>query len=201
MELLRPYVSVSEMQAFLDNRDGGEEERIKEAINQASRYIEDRCRRDFWFHDHTTTAHTVKRGDICGQVCLLPFEILTLTEVKVDDTVLTEGLAEDDYWYESGSRIIRCTDTSWGDEPFRQTLTVKGTFGYALDAESPLELPPPLLPGGLKEAAKQIAAAMSGLWKKTRMGLEGTESFTQTTIPAGVAGMLKQFTILSRTIL
>jgi hypothetical protein len=196
MSLLRPYCSVDELRAFIRNDDPEIEDRLVESINNASRYIEDTTGRDFTYHDHATTAYQVKRQDIIADQVILPFEIITLTQVISDgqEQIARAGdyTASYDYCYDAGSRILTHID-SWGS-----IVAVKGTFGYALAATDSANQPPPTLPGRIKEACKQIAAAMSGLWQKQKVGLAGTESFFVTSVPREVKDLLRPYVLSHR---
>lgn len=198
MSLDRPYCSMDELRSFISNNNPADEDTLIRAINQASRLVDDKTLRDFWFHSYTTSYYTVKRVDVSGDLALLPFEIITLTEVKLDDELLIEGI-EDDYIYEAGSRMLRHI-SSWGAEPFKGVLKVKGTFGFALDADDPDTMPPPTIPPKIKEATLMIAAAKSGLWTKSRIGISGErESFIETKIPSDAGRLLMQYKLSHRT--
>lgn len=163
--LLRPYCSLSDLQDFLGNDTPDNVNTLLRAINRASRVIEDKTGRNFWFNDYSTSAYRVFRSDVTPKRALLPFEIITLTEVSEDEEVLEEG-SDNDYIFDVGTRSIQFTsDRTF---PYTGTLLIKGTFGYALaDAPNSQTQPPPLLPGEISDAALRIAAAYSGLWEKS----------------------------------
>lgn len=191
MDLLRPYCSVSDVRAFIEN-DAGDDDVFKSAINRASRHIEAVCDRNFWYNDYSSTAYSVRRSAVMPAAIYLPFEIITLTQLTLDDEVLTEG-AEEDYYAEEGvnSRVINGVFTY----PFTGTLTIKGTFGFALDPD-PDNNPPPGLYGDLHDAAIRIAAAFSGLWKKTVRAFDGNpETSLVQSVDASVMKVLHKYKV------
>lgn len=192
MDLLRPYCSVSDVRTFIEN-DNGDDDVFKSAINRASRHIEAVCDRNFWYNDYSSSAYSVRRYAVMPTAVYLPFEIITLTELTVDDEVLVEGV-EDDYYAEEGvnSRVINGTFTY----PFTGTMRVKGTFGFALDTADPDNNPPPGLYGDLHDAAIRIAAVFSGLWKKTVRGFDGgNETSLVQTVDASTMRVLSKYKV------
>ncbi len=192
--LLRPYCTIDDVRRHIGNTSAADED-LEVAINRASRYIEDKTGRNFWFNDYSEAAYTVRRIDVIGDMALLPFEVITLTEVSQDDAVLTEG-TEGDYSFEVGERVIK-SNSSWSTAiPYTGTLTVKGTFGFELDETDPDEAPPQGLPEPINTACILVAATYSGVWMKSITGLGGErESVLVQRIPTEVAGLLKPFSV------
>lgn len=218
-DLLRPYCTLADVQNFIGNSQSDITSLLQDSINQASRMVEDMCGRWFWFLDYSSTAYTVPRPRVVGNIILLPFEVLTLTEVAIDGVVQ----ASDTYDYRAGERtIVRVygsgvsssydSSTSqaetpvaidWLDGQLTGTITVKGTFGYALEttgsgegATPVITVPPPLLPYQIRRATMQIAAAISGQWRKERVSLDGQrDSILETRIPTEVDGLLKKYKV------
>lgn len=196
MTLTRPYCSLAQLQDHIGNADPDKQDLLESAINRASRFVEDKTGTDFWFHDHSTTALTVNRRDVLGDQVLLPFPIITLTEVSNDGEVLVEGV-DNDYFFEVGERAIQGL-AAFGSIPFVGTLTVKGTFGYTLDTVDPTNLPPPTIPGTINQAAILIASAYSGLWQKSVRSLTGgTDNYFVQDVPKEALTLLKSFKLVA----
>ncbi len=188
MDLLRPYCTLDAVRRNLENA-AADEDLLKEAVNRASRKIEDATGRNFWFNDYTETAYRVKRADIIGPLILLPFEVITLTEVLTDGEALEEG-SEGDYVFEAGDRLLRSVADWTGN------IDLTGTFGYALAELEPDTSPPPLLPEAVSTAAIVIASVYSGLWRKSIRGVDGTpETIVQNTIPPQILKSLERFNV------
>ena len=136
MALSKPYCTVADVKSYTGDSDLGTGT-CENAINYASRFVEQHCRRSFWYQDHTSTAFTVDYRDITPEIIYLPWPIITLTEVKQEDTVLDA----DAYTGMSDGRIRlrKNTKSIWraishdkyifNDE---LDITVKGTFGYTI---------------------------------------------------------------------
>jgi|SRR6185503_10888249 len=223
--LFYPYTSLAAVQQETKNRDSDKEDWFKECINNASRIIEEELRRDFRFHDHTSSALTVKSSWFAGQEIFLPWPILTLTEVKINED---DALSSDDYIYENGAlnkgnAVIRRRGAGWGsdadviiiggslfdseeygslDRPTKaypdRTLTkvyLKGTFGYALVSSS-TAVTPVDIPEKVKRAATLTAAAISGYMRKEIMGMDGErQSLMDTRIPPAAWALIKNLKV------
>lgn len=191
--LLRPYCTLLSVQQVTGNSEADGVEQILRSINEASRLIEDQCETDFWFHDHTETALKVAQGSIVGKVAFLPYPILSLTEVLVDD--LSIDLAETDF--DVGKPYLRSVITDWGSIPFTGKMLLKGTFGYILSDPPVLNglvQPPTNVPESIRRAAMLMAAAMSGLWHRERVGIDGDKTtMLETRIPGEVDSLLKKW--------
>lgn len=173
MPLLRPYTTVERVRDFVGNYDSENEDRFIDAINRASRLVEAETKVWWWFFDFSSTAYDVPRRDVLDSVIVLPWPILTLTEVVQDDTTLTEGASEGDYFFDVGETVVR-SSASWGGIPYSGTITMRGTFGYALDEADPTGAPPPTLPADINEMATEIAAVFSGFWRRSIRAADGT---------------------------
>jgi hypothetical protein len=216
--LLRPYTTVADVQRETKNSGSELDDWYQECINLASRYIEDRCKRDFWFHDHTSTPLKVNRRRVMEDRAILPYPIVTLTEVRVfsdidDPDDGNDVWDTDEYFFEEGERTIHAeAENDWkfsgapgrfGSYPFRGFLWVKGTFGYPLETESgadPDTTPPPTLPAGVRRAATLIASAISDELHKEQVGLDGVRvELLDTRIPKEATYLLERYRDLIET--
>lgn len=196
MPLQRPYCSVLQLREFIGNDDPEIEVKLEEAINSASRLVDQRLGSSVWFQDYSATFYTVDPRDNIGAFIVLPFPIITLTELTQDGETLTGGIygeVEDtDYTFIPGTRTI---NSAGG---FTGVVKVKGTFGYPLDANDPDNLPPPTLPFDINDATIKAAAALSGLWKKTSRSLGGeSETVLVQAIPNDVLNRLRNMRLTS----
>jgi len=205
--LLRPYTTLAEVQRETKNSGSELDDWYEECINLASRYIEERCKRDFWFHDHTTTPYEIKRRNVYADVAVLPFPIITLDEVRVFTDIEDPANANDvwdatEYYFVTGERPIHAEgEWQFGEYPFVGFFRVKGTFGYPLAAGAEITTggtadttPPPRLPTNIRRAATMIASALSNENHKEQIGLDGVRvELLETAIPSQVHAMLERF--------
>lgn len=232
--LFYPYTSLTAVQKECKNSESSNEDWLKECINDASRMVEEYTRRNFRYHDYAAADLTVKTTWIAGKHIFLPWPIITLTQVKVNDDVLPDT----DYSWENlndgkGTAVItRGLVRSWdaepvpfevsgclneredggaayhrlfGDsdyapataapDPVLYTITLRGTFGYALSGGS-TEVMPPGIPVNVKRATTLIAANISGLNRKEQVGLDGEkQNILDTRIPSDALNLLKPYRI------
>lgn len=189
--LVKPYCSLPDVQDVCGVSDPDLDDKLSGAINSASRLVDEMTGRDFWFHDHASTAYQVRRASVISDLVLLPFEIITLTEVNVDDSLLDL----EDLYYEVGRDSIQ-NQAPWGAYPFTGTILLKGTFGFALAATDPTISVPPTMPASITRATALIAAALSGEWKKERVSPDGSrESLLEVRIPAEAKALLLQWDV------
>jgi hypothetical protein len=212
--LLRPYTTRAEVQRETKNSGSELDDWYLQCINLASRYVEERCKRDFWFHDHSATAYVVDRRRVLEDVVVLPFPIITLTELRVfSDVSLPNDPNDvwdaDEYYFVAGEPSIHAeAETDWkfagasgrfGSYPFRGFLHIKGTFGYPLatefeegfDADT---TPPPSVPFHVRRACTLIAAAISDEMHKEQVGLDGVRvELLETKIPREALMFLERY--------
>ncbi len=191
--LVRPYCTLQSVQEVTGNSEEDGIEKTLRSINEASRLIEDQCGAGFWFYDHTSTPFKVPQGSVIGKVAFLPFPVLSLTEVTVDGIVV--DLAETDI--DVGEPYVSSLVTDWGGSPFSGKMLIKGTFGYVMSPPDPnngLALPPSNLPESVRRACMLMAASMSGLWHRERVGIDGEKTtMLETRIPAEVDSLLSKW--------
>jgi hypothetical protein len=205
--LSNPYCTLEDVKSECKIASTDRNDVIAEAINSASRGIDERCRRDFLFHDHASTAYRVPSHCIAENKLFLLWPVITLTEVKLvasdgTETVLDPG----DYEFENGGVCATITrDGRWlvedgftgdGLAP-RRTHTrppriyLKGTFGYTWAAAT---APAATLPFNIRRACTVIASVWSGLSMKQIVGAGGTvETVSQKTIPKEALELLSKY--------
>lgn len=212
MALTQPYTAVEDVQKETKNSSSSETTWYETCISQASRMVDEHCLRDFWFHDHSSTAYRLPRSRVIGGMAILPFPIITLTDLWVYSDINQGATANDlydsdEYYFESGDNIIRAESESilahqrntpgnavFGSYPFKGFFEIKGTFGYTLDGTNPNTTPPPTLPGEVRRATTLIAAALSNENRKEVVSLDGgIESILDTRIPQEAMMLLKRW--------
>lgn len=191
VELSKPYCTLNEVQDECRQHatEADVVDKISTAINRASRAIDEMCSRDFWFHDHTSSALPVSRRQVVGASIFLPWPILTLTEIKENGFVVQAN----NYNFEAGTRQIEKVSTmllgqiqgdplqsaAYDEEPRwmmpggGNTITLAGTFGYALADTDPTKNPPPAMPSRVRRACVLIASAWSGENRKEQVSPDG----------------------------
>lgn len=208
-DLLRPYTARADVQRETKNSGSELDDWYDECINFASRWIEEKCKRDFWFHDHTSAPLKVHRRRVMEDRALLTYPILTLTEVRVfsdieqpdEDNDVWEA---DEYYFEEGERTLFAEEeTDWrfagspgrfGSYPFRGFMWLKGTFGYPLASSDPDSTPPPTIPAGIRRAATLVAASISAEQHKEQVGLDGVRvELLDTSIPKEAQRLVYRF--------
>ncbi len=177
MALSKPYCTVADVKSYTGDSDLGTGT-CEEAINYASRFVEQHCRRSFWYHDHSSTALTVDYRDITPDIIYLPFPIITLTEVKQEDDVLESdaytGMSDGRIRLRKNSssiwRIIRYDKYIFNKE---LDITIKGTFGYTISGTTA----PPTdadFPASVRRATVIIASAFTNENEETNLFGQGT---------------------------
>jgi hypothetical protein len=123
--LYQPYCSLDDVVQAAGNSEPEVSDIFIESIELASRRIDEICGRDFNFHNHSIDPYIVPRRRVIGNVVMLPFEINSLTEVKLDGVEIdlaSLSYAEGDTFFEYSS--------NFGSIPFTGELAIKGTFGF-----------------------------------------------------------------------
>jgi hypothetical protein len=178
--LLNPYCTVAQVQEELRNTNDNLTGTIEDAINQASRFIDEYKGRDYLWHDHSSDALVIDRfdGNIIGEWLFLPHRpVVTVTEISVAGEVWTKD--ED---YRVKDYRIACLSGEWPlANPPDGLIEIKGTFGYQQASTADV---PTGLPGTINKAAVLIAAALTGHNQKDIIGLDGSkESVIDKLIP------------------
>jgi len=195
MPLYRPYTTESRVRAELHNSDPSIANVIEQAINDASRYVESYCNRDFWFHEYENAPYVV---DLYGKFAFLSWPVITLTSVETNTGKVIDV---EDIRVSGG--ILDLTDV---DLPLHELTTdndvkylkVKGTFGYPLQTGAGGDMvPPPTIPAPIVRATTLVAAAWSGEYSVERVALDGSRvSIASTEIPSDVFKFLARFKLL-----
>ena len=185
--LYRPYCTLAQVQKETRNVDTAQADWFRQCVNAASRAVEDFTRRDFWYHDHSSTALEVKDEWVAKSRIVLPWPIITLTEIEQEDDMVDS----ENYRFENRT-IYGAED--WVSRDYEVTLLVKGTFGYVITAET---APPTNLPADLQRACVLIAAAWTAFNRKEVVGGEGgRESVLDTKFPAEATRLLNRYRTL-----
>jgi hypothetical protein len=220
--LVKPYCTLEDVQRETQNKDTDDVPDFIEAINQASRFIDDYCRRDFLFHDHTTEPLSVIPSWCASNVIYLPWPVLTVTEVSISDGRGNVAvLSPDRYVIENAPRtstgkIIKDGRWKQGDVydasglipqkviKLPSRIQIKGTFGYApfedttpptpnFDANS---WPSPSIPMQIRIAAAVIAGVRSGKARREWTDVTGTrQSTTVKTVPKDTMDSLNRYRV------
>jgi hypothetical protein len=223
MGLVRPYCTVRDVQRETFEDAEALTPWFETCINRASRWVDEFCLRDFWFHDHSpgegeddpgNPPYRVPRKCVLGTKVFLPFPIIELTRLWVTDEVVDEltenDLVRDDaYFWEAelgvARGIIVSEEGSWGYYPFRRIMWLEGQFGYALALNSSGEpepkLPPPGIPVAVRRSATLVAAALSAEKHVEQIGLDGARvELLDMSIPKDAIEMLTRYRPLANLI-
>lgn len=199
MALERPYCIVSDVSSETQNSDAPDSV-YEGAINLASRFIDEYCQTDFWFHDYSSTVLEVPRSWVIGERVTLPWPIITLTGLWVYSdreigAVDDDKFDFDEYYFEVGKSKIETEGGVFGVHPFKLNMELEGTFGYPIVDN---ETPPATLPQSIRRACTLIAANLSGENNKQVVGLDGVVSdMLDTRIPDEAKMLLKRYRLVS----
>lgn len=199
MPLDKPYTQLVDVQKETKNSDSELDAWYIECINRASRWVDEYCQRDFWFHDHLSAGLVCPRDRVMEDCVLLPFPILTLTGVTVHydkavGAVAGNSIDLNTLHWETNWPNLWCDSGVFGDFPFKGFLTLTGTFGYPLADTDPTTTPPPTLPQDVRKATTLVAAALSSENHKEALGLDGQRTeLLETNIPTEVYALLKKW--------
>lgn len=188
--LLRPLCTVEEVRAELGNQQPDIADKIGNAINAASRFLERVTVRDWTLHDYTTTGLTMRRVDIVcpiidGDLWLPTPPVLQLDSLSEDGVVLTEYT---DFVIDRPSGQVRRLGTIWGD-----VIVFKGKLGYdvADTASAPAELP-----GDLRQGCVKIAASWTGENRREQVGFDGRKvALADKTIPKDAYALIQRYIV------
>ena len=216
--LLRPACSRADVQQVTRNEDTDNNDAFDKAINLASRWLEERLGRVFWFHDHTSTALVVNRRDVIRNKIYLPFPVITLTELVVSDHdgSNADTWETDEYFFQnSDSGHSAIIQSAGGSSRYHKHLaegghfvpypnnagvkvSIKGTFGWGTDENNPT-VPRSNIPAAVRRAAALIASAFSEENHKQEVGLDGgITELLDSRIPAEAKMLLKPYKLRRR---
>jgi len=194
MALLNPYCTIDELkhELKLPVADVSKDSELEEAINNASRWIDDRMGRDFFYHDYSSTPLVLDEFDAVydGEIFPKFRPIIEITALSQAGVAYVDGT---DYVWKAADahkpdRIIRLGGGLWAPSRPDHLISINGKFGYVQASSAAI---PTGLPGRIAHAARLVAAAFSGHNRKEIVGLDGqrTEVFTKD-IPKLVLDML-----------
>lgn len=118
----RPYTTLERLKRELQvaESENNNDQWFQLCINDASRMTEEMTNRDFLFHDHATTPLEAKTHWVFGDIIYLPFPIVTLTEIKINDV----AISADTFKFEladikkGSSKIFRTAGLFWSSHGF-----------------------------------------------------------------------------------
>lgn len=206
--LLRPYCTLRDAQTEAGTNDPDSALDLILEINKASRWIDDHCKRDFLFHDHSTTAFVVPESWCALGVIYFPWPIITLTEIKVGGELFapslyrhsrrpssaTSKIERDGVWLSASAPSVGLPGATL--HRMAPLIELKGTFGFAPASVKPNENPSPDLPAVVSQACAAIAAIRSGQVRREITGPGGTrEAITVRSVPKSVLDPLGTYKI------
>jgi hypothetical protein len=189
--LLNPYCSVDQLRAELKNSaiDPAFNDELANAINAASRWVDNYCGRDFFYHDHRTSPVVITpwMETTYKETLWLPYRpVIALTKVEVEGV---EWTLDEDYIIHNNDRGEGVALIAIGTEAYRSTSTamwtvgkcaddfvrLTGEFGYS--QRSGVTVSHATVPSGVPEEITQVtllvAAAFSGHNKKQVIDMTG----------------------------
>lgn len=189
MALLNPYCTVAKVRSELRNSIASGQAGhvtdpvIEDAINAASRLIDEHKGRDYLYHNHSVTPLHIGRHSeaVFGDTLFLPYRpIITLTVVEVQGETWT---VDEDYVVSAdGESLVSIARDAWPVGATAEYWTqLTGTFGYLQAAATDV---PTGLPARIEKACVIIAANLTGYAQKDVRGLDGAPvSILDKTIP------------------
>lgn len=213
----KPYCALLDVQRETKASGSEHDDKYHTAINLASRWIDHHCRRDFQYHDHSSTPLYVPQAWVLEDEVYLPWPIITLTYLAVYADK-SDGPDSSDVWEatnyyaepplpgglgvtgkikaEQGDGRLGLYGGVFGSYPFRQHMQVKGTFGYeAADDETPSDD----LPAAVRRACAIIAAAFSNEKHVEQVGFDGTRvELLDNRIPTEARQLLQPYVNLNQ---
>lgn len=181
-ELTDPYCTLEDVWRETRNHKPEHTQKYIRCINEASRFVEDHCRRDFLYHvfdQGSGDYYSVPRNCVFEEKVFLPFPIIEITGLWVhgsrDTPSATSKWEEGSYYIEpnpvKGScKIVAENGNKIGEYPFSGCLSLQGRFGYAKTDEQVVS---PDLPASIRKATALIAATMSMERRLEQTNLEG----------------------------
>lgn len=195
--LLYPYCTLAQVQQFVGNTNADKIDQIKDAINRASRFIDEITGRIYY--QKTVTDYylrgtrggdgwEVRRyipGKTGGGLLVCPYRpIISVTSLIEGTTTLTENT--DFYVLNESGMIERADGDNWSETP--RDIKITAVFGYASDVT---DTPAATQPGDITQYAIEIAGRMSGLFARNVEHQDGeTLAFYETAIPKWIVDKL-----------
>ena len=195
MPLSDPYCTLLQLQKEIKNTDADDESDVlawhEDCINRASRMVDELTQRDFIYHDYSSDPLVVPPEWVCGRRIYLPWPVITLTQIVVDDEV-----EDNDDWkaFPGKVEIIGYTDWPKPDDylDVEDLIQLTGTFGYVQGDGSTAPPTDPAFPESVRRATVLIAASLTGDNRKEVAGLDGSKvSLMDTRIPEEAYKLLR----------
>jgi hypothetical protein len=186
MGLVNPYCTVEQVREYIRNGSANSTA-LEDAINAASRWIDQFKGRDYFQHDYSSSPLVIDKWDKCidDDLLLLPYSpVIELTQVSVAGVVQVAGT---DY-KAKGCFLVRLGGVWPEAEADADAIKLTGKFGYAQASSASV---PTGIPGQITQACIQIAAAVSKHNLKDVVGLDGLKtSLVETDIPRSAKELL-----------
>ncbi len=185
MALVNPYCSLAQVQAELRNSTEAAESELVDAINQASRWIDEYKNQDYFLHDHAEDALLIDKFDdaILRDTLFLPYKpTLTLGSVTVAEELWT--LDEDYVVKENPTRLI-AVGGIWPLCAATDRVAILGTFGYQQPwyvSASEIEA------GGTGYTVADVLTVTGGTGTKTQLTVSAVSSGVITAVTISRAG-------------
>jgi len=196
--LLNPYTTLDDVKEYCGYKKTDEDERIKNSINKMSRMIDDLTGRFFYKKTYTDYYMPVQAGGEGWRILPRPYDrstggiiltpklapIISVTSIHESDTLL---VANTDYYINAEFGQIERVGT-WNANPRKIKITC--VIGYTT---ADTETPSADLPGDIAQYAMEIAARISGQYKKEQPNLDGTVvSINSHAIPKWIVDALRK---------
>jgi hypothetical protein len=172
-----PYITLTELRQELKMKAADvpaasdTEEDLLRAIDNASRWVDNYCQRDFLFHDYTATP--LEFDQFNGFDCFIfpPYTpIISVTSLVFAGTALVLGTHYSVENQLPQRQRVNNLCGAWKPRRPDRLLQLYGTFGYVQSSHA---VPPTGLPGSVTLATRWVAAAISGRNRKEVVGLDG----------------------------
>ena len=183
----RPYCTVAQVQAYLNNNDASRVDAICDGINDASRAIDDYTQWIFYKKAYTAQALMPKNsgpgsfsimhhvpGKQASYIKAPYLPILKVSSIVQNNPAEANTLVEGtDYYVDYQNGQIFSVNSAWSMIPGFYTITAdlgcdNGTNSYAAGVASPYNsaVPADTIPGTIHRYAIQIASIYANLMKK-----------------------------------
>ncbi|MDX2187796.1 MAG: hypothetical protein SFV32_12745 [Opitutaceae bacterium] len=207
-----PYCELPDVQAEAQNTSIEDIPDFTLAINNASRYIDSYCRRDFLYHDNRSIPLLVAPSWCAENVIFIPRPTIELTKIELsDDNGITWTQVDPVHWTlvkvdgAASSRIAATFDWQPLGRALPRQIRLTGQFGYAkagipvgrtAENFNPDSVPSPDLPAEIRTACTVIAAVRSGKYRKDVISPDGqSRTITIRSIPDDVVKMLDGYRV------
>jgi hypothetical protein len=187
--LVNPYCTLDQLKDELKRKrtDASIDDELGEAIVNASRWVDDYLKRDFFFHDYSVTGLVLNQfsSEVIGNQIFLNWPILSMASASLGSTGLISGT---DYLIQGSAphdnRILTRLPWIEGNTWYSQwtglteteptvPITLMGTFGYSQGSPTADHATVPIgIPGKINLATRLVAAALSGHNRKQVAGLD-----------------------------